>query len=233
MRGDYPDPFAGGAGTACGLTTAMILGPCYASTLEREDISDGEPGLPVRLSFLVVRGDGCTPIAGATVDIWHAAPRGVYSSFPATTICNPGEEALESESFCRGVQTTDANGRVDFSTVFPGWYGGRAIHIHFTVRIDGNHYVTSQLFFEDSLNDEVLAQIDYASRGPRDTRNDADVFLPSDMAPFLLSTAKRSDGTLHVWKLLVVRSSLDEPLPTAPTDLPPLPPASPDGGVTP
>jgi protocatechuate 3,4-dioxygenase beta subunit len=172
MQGGYPDPFAAGmVGTSCALTKAMILGPCYADALEREDISEGALGVPMRLSLLVVRADGCAPVAGATVDLWHASAAGVYSEFGPGTTCNPGSDDLVELKFCRGVQKTDAKGRVDFSSVVPGWYGGRAVHLHFTVRVDGDEYLTSQLFFDDALLDDIEQQADYEARGKRDTRN--------------------------------------------------------------
>jgi len=220
MKGNYPDPFSSDAGTACVLTKAMILGPCYATTVEREDISEGVSGVPMRLSFQVVGADGCTPVAGATVDIWHASAKGVYSEFGPGTTCNPAADEQPDLKFCRGVQTTNANGRVDFNTVVPGWYKGRAVHVHFTVRLNEQEFVTSQLFFEDGLLDEIEQQVDYQERGSRDTRNSQDGFLPaSDPSPYILSTAKRADGVLHAWKTIGIRSSLSEELPSAGGDI--------------
>ncbi len=216
MRGGYPDPFVDDPGTTCSLSKAMILGPCYADTLEREDISESVLGVPMRISLLVVRADGCTPVSGATVDIWHARADGVYSQFAAGTQCNPGRENLTTPKFCRGVQTTDANGRVDFSSVVPGWYAGRATHLHFTVRLEGEEWVTSQLFWDDALLDEIERQTDYKAHGTRDTRNTADLILPADdISPYVFSTAKRADGALHAWKVIALRSSLEEELPSA------------------
>lgn len=216
MKGGYPDPFATRPGTACVLTKSMILGPCYQATVEREDISEGVAGVPMRLSLLVLRANGCAPVAGATVDIWHTSNAGVYSEFAAGSACNPGTEDLTAPKFCRGVQTTDANGRVDFSTVVPGWYTGRAVHVHFTARVNGEEYLTSQFFFEDSLLDEIEQQPDYKARGTRNTRNTQDGILPTDdPSPYVLNTEKRSDGALHAWKVLVLRSSLSDELPAA------------------
>jgi protocatechuate 3,4-dioxygenase beta subunit len=216
MRGDYPDPFATSPGTACTLTKSMILGPCYANTLEREDISEGAAGVPMRLSFLVVRADGCTPVAEAEVDVWHAGVEGVYSEFGPGTTCNPGTHDVTAQQFCRGMRKTNASGRVDFSSVVPGCYRGRATHMHFTVRVNGEEYVTSQLFFDDALLDEIEREPDYDARGTRDTRNTQDFILPQDgMSQYILGHAKRPDGALHAWKVLVLRSSLDEELPAA------------------
>jgi protocatechuate 3,4-dioxygenase beta subunit len=209
MHGNYPDPFtSGNPGTACKLYPTQTLGPCYAQMpMMRSDISDGLGGLPMRLSFLLVKSNGCTPVPGATVDIWHSGSQGIYSAYATGTICNPGMMDVKALTFCRGVQTTDENGRCDFNTVFPGWYTRRTIHIHFTVRINGRESVTSQVYFEDALTDEILAQGDYKARGMRDTTNATDnTFKTGGATPdqILFSTAKRTDGALHAWKVLAI-----------------------------
>jgi protocatechuate 3,4-dioxygenase beta subunit len=69
---------------------------------------------------------------------------------------------------------TDASGRATFTSIYPGWYRGRAVHIHFKVHPDATAVFTSQLFFNDALSDRVFAQAPYAGRGPRDTPNNRD-----------------------------------------------------------
>ena len=78
MTGDHADPFAAGHGATCTLTCSATVGPCHAQTVARRDISEGHAGLPTRLSFLLL-DTSCQPVAGAEVDLWHAAPEGVYS----------------------------------------------------------------------------------------------------------------------------------------------------------
>lgn len=208
MKGGYDDPFEQGMGGAlCRLYPAQTLGPCYAGMPEdREDISDGARGLPLRLSFLVVRG-GCEPIPGASVDIWHSGFDGAYSAFGSGTVCNPGTMDVQSEMFCRGVRITDESGKAHFNTIFPGWYSGRTVHIHFTLRIDGREEVTSQLYFEDDLTTEIHAQGEYAPRGMRPQTNDSDFIFRSGGATaeqVIFDTAKRPDGVLHAWKILSI-----------------------------
>ena len=209
MKGGYPDPFAmGSPGTACAVYPSQTLGPCYAQMpMMREDISDGMTGLPVRLSFLVVRGSACTPVPDAQIDIWHSGSNGIYSAYATGTICNPGSMNVQSQMFCRGVQVTSAMGRADFNTVFPGWYTGRTIHIHFTVRVGGRETKTSQLYFEDAMCDEIFTQGEYVSRGRRDTTNASDQIFKSggaSPAAVIFTTAKRPDGALHAWKVLTI-----------------------------
>jgi protocatechuate 3,4-dioxygenase beta subunit len=212
MSGDYPDPFSGGLGSACTLTCAATLGPCYASTLVRKDISEGHDGLPVRLAFLVV-DESCQPVAGAAIDLWHCAPEGLYSGADADPFCTANDAKALAARWFRGVQVTDAKGRADFDTCFPGWYKSRTIHIHFTIRVDDSEYVTSQLFFDDALDDEIVAsQPLYSTRGPRDTTNSTDTVAGSDVASYTFQTQRQADGALLAWKALVIRSSTSETL---------------------
>ncbi|MBZ4374056.1 protocatechuate 3,4-dioxygenase [Corallococcus sp. AS-1-6] len=206
----YPDPFASGMGTVCNLNCEATLGPCYATTVDRKDISEGHDGLPVRLAFLVV-DESCKPIPGATVDIWHAGPEGLYSGEDASDFCTSGDATARSARWFRGVQTTDANGRVDFDTCFPGWYSSRTIHIHFTVRVNGQEFVTSQLFFDDATSDDIINhQPLYDTRGARDTTNQNDTVVSADaVGDYLFATQRMSDGAMLASKTLVIRSSLN------------------------
>lgn len=213
MCGNYPDPFTRGLGPVCELTCAATLGPCYANTLERKDISEGQPGLPVRLALKIVDTD-CNPVADAEVDIWHTSADGYYSGDDASAMCTLGNPAAEAARWMRGVQTTDAEGRVDFDTCFPGWYSGRTIHIHFQIRIGGTEFVTSQLFFDDALSDEIVASEPvYSDRGPRDTTNANDnVIGGGDIENVVLQTERQSDGAMLAWRTLVLRTSTGTPL---------------------
>ena len=206
MSGDYPDPFTDNLGTTCGMTCALMLGPCYAETIERKDISEGYPGLPVRLALLVV-DESCNPIEGASVDIWHTRNAGLYSGSDAVDMCTFNDADAKSHRYFRGVQATGADGRVDFDTCYPGWYQGRAVHIHFTVRVGGQEYVTSQLFFPEDLTTQISADHpDYKAFGQPDTSNSTDMLYSDEGA--VLSTALQPDGALLAWKVLVIRSSL-------------------------
>ncbi|MBO9539088.1 protocatechuate 3,4-dioxygenase [bacterium] len=207
MRGTYPNPFQGRESEPCVLTPALTEGPCHAATLNRKDISEGISGLPMRLSLRITRADACTPVPNASVDVWHASPAGYYSAFPAGSICNPSSTDAQAEHFCRGVQSTDANGVVDFDSVFPGWYPGRTTHVHFIVRVGDQAYLTSQLFYDDALSDEIFsAHPDYRGRPRRDTTNQTDaVLVGRELDPFLLRTARMADGALQAWKTITLR----------------------------
>jgi protocatechuate 3,4-dioxygenase beta subunit len=212
MSGDYPDPFTDAAATTCALTCAMTRGPCDAATIERRDVSEGYPGLPVRLALRVV-DTACRPVAGAAVDIWHTSTAGLYSGDDTAQMCTRGDADAESHRFFRGVQTTDAAGRVDFDTIVPGWYHRRAVHIHFRVRRGAEDYVVSQLVFDDALVQAITTKHpDYAARGAPDTWNVTDSIVQDAVAEASLATTLQPDGALLAWKTIVIRASLDEPL---------------------
>ena len=165
---------------ACVVRPEQTEGPYFVDTeLNRSDIrsdTDGSvrPGVPLMLTFLVARvGDtSCTPLPGAMVDIWHCDADGVYSG-----VNDRNFGSTVGQTFLRGYQVTGSNGMASFTTIYPGWYSGRTVHIHFKIRaeIDGRHYeFTSQLYFDDALTDRVHAQEPYRANGDRDTRNDSD-----------------------------------------------------------
>ena len=168
----------------CIVTPAETEGPYFVDErLNRADIrldpSDGSvrPGVPLSLTFNVAAvGTSCTALAGAQVDVWHCDAAGVYSDVSA--------ESSVGKRYLRGYQTTDSSGTVTFSTIFPGWYHGRAVHIHFKIRTySGSQKTfefTSQIFFDDAISDEVYKQSPYSSRGARDTRNATDMVYASN-----------------------------------------------------
>lgn len=124
----------------------------------RQDITEGKPGTPLALALTVVNvANGCTPVANATVEVWHCDHQGGYSEY--TT----------SGTAMRGLQRTDANGKATFTTVYPGWYQGRATHIHLEVFVNGASIKTTQMAFPDEVTAAVYAQGVYASRGQNPT----------------------------------------------------------------
>ncbi len=182
------------APVSCVITPELTEGPYWVDErLLRSDIRDGQPGVPVTLTIAVSEiGDSCTPISGATVDMWHCSALGVYSDVSGNT-----------ETFLRGIQTTDANGQVQFTTVFPGWYSGRAIHIHFKVRMDpdasSGPEFTSQFFFEEATIDTVLQASPYNQTGTPDIRNSSDNIYQEEMlVPLTGDNTNGYTGSYHV-----------------------------------
>jgi protocatechuate 3,4-dioxygenase beta subunit len=161
----------------CVVRPAETEGPYFVDEkLLRSDIrpdpSDGSirEGAVLKITFATakVTGNACAPYEGLLVDVWHCDALGVYSDVQGSA----------GTKFLRGYQVTDANGLATFTTVYPGWYQGRTVHIHFKIRSDAaassGLEFTSQLFFDDTLTDKVFAAQPYAKKGTRSTRNDGD-----------------------------------------------------------
>lgn len=201
---DYPNPFAAGA-PSCVLAVTATEGPCTEEADQvRQDVSEGFPGLPMRLALRVV-DSACNPIAGAKVKIWHTQITGSYSgNTPNNGMCLK-DASDSSKHYFRGVQTTDAEGQVAFDSCFPGWYRGRTIHIHFTVSLNGRSY-TSQLVFDQTLVNEIFSSHEeYEGYGLPDTTNASDnVVGRGDLAGYTMATARMSDGAMLASKQLVV-----------------------------
>lgn len=205
----YPDPFAGGV-QSCTLICETTEGPCTADTEDREDVSEGYAGLPVRLALLIVDADTCAPIPGVRVEIWHTQRTGVYSgNTPNPQMCSGGDDDAPNHLYFRGSQTAGDDGRVNFDTCYPGWYNGRAVHIHFRVYVGDTLHATSQLFFADSLNAEIFADHpDYSEFGQPNTTNVSDNIIGSaeDLDPYLLDTQRMPDGAMLASKVIGVRA---------------------------
>ena len=158
----------------CVLTPTQVEGPFFLDTgLDRVDITEGKPGvaLRVQLTFVTVDGQTCSPIQGAVAELWHTDASGAYSGFD---IADGNLVDAAGETFCRGFQTTGAEGVVTFDTIYPGWYPGRTPHMHLLALLGQNRLVTTQLYFDESLTDSVYQQAPYSARGPRDTTNAQD-----------------------------------------------------------
>jgi len=199
----------GSSSSSCVVKPELTEGPYYVEEeLDRSDIrtdpSDGtvQAGALLALSFAVSRiaSGACTPLQGAIVDVWHCNALGVYSDVSDNSFGN-----TLGKKFLRGYQITDANGSAKFTTIYPGWYSGRAVHIHFKVRSAAGaspaYQFTSQLFFDDSLTDTVHAQSPYSSKGQRDTRNSADGIYQQGGSQMLLSVSQTSSGYAAVFSL--------------------------------
>jgi protocatechuate 3,4-dioxygenase beta subunit len=146
------------------LTPELTEGPYYLDLDRvRRDITEGKEGLPFDLRVVVVDANSCSPIEDAAVDVWHCDALGEYSGVEG----NAG-------TFLRGIQMTDANGAAQFRTVFPGWYRGRAVHIHLKVHLAGGEAFTGQLFFDGETLDAVYTRAPYTERGEADTANETD-----------------------------------------------------------
>jgi len=184
---------------SCVVRPELVIGPYFVDDqLNRSDIrfepADGSVtrGAPLTLVIGVfdVSSRGCDPLEGAQIDIWHCDVQGVYSGIQDWPFDTTGL------IFLRGYQLTDAAGRVQFKTIYPGWYSGRTVHIHFMIRttdVNGRRSeFVSQLFFNDALTDRVHTQKPYKRKGPRNTRNADDKIYSNGGSQLLLSVTGNS-----------------------------------------
>jgi len=176
-------------------------GPYFVEeALERSDIrsdpSSGavKPGVPLELAIKVSRltAAGCAPIAGAHVDVWHCDAHGIYSDVRDPSFDTQGQK------FLRGYQLTDDQGVARFTTIYPGWYPGRAVHIHFKIRTDAaasrGHEFVSQMYFDDALSDRVHARAPYATKGHRRMRNADDGLFADGGSQLILAPTPKGEG---------------------------------------
>lgn len=179
---------------SCVVRPAQTEGPFFVDEkLRRSDVRSDpgtgrvEAGVPLALSFVVskVGAGGCAPLSGVMIDIWHTNALGKYS--------DEASEGTSGQKFLRGYQTTDAGGRASFSTIYPGWYNGRTVHIHFKLRQAGTEF-TSQLFFDEALSDRVYASAPYNTRGSRTTRNASDSIFTNGGHQLMLSAKPVGKG---------------------------------------
>ena len=176
----------------CILVPELTEGPYYLDLEQvRRDITEGRPGAQLELAVTVVVAEACEPIKDAAVDVWHCDAGGDYSGVEG----NAG-------TFLRGIQMTDANGRAEFRTIYPGWYPGRAVHIHVKVHLGASETYTGQLFFDDAVTQAVYEAPPYNARPGPDVTNEADgIFGESDGATTLAVRAGdpyRGEVTLGV-----------------------------------
>jgi protocatechuate 3,4-dioxygenase beta subunit/HAMP domain-containing protein len=171
----------------CVLTPELTEGPYYvAGEKLRRDITEGKAGVPLQLRLTVVNASSCKPIRNAAVDIWHCDALGVYSGAIAN---NP------STNFLRGVQRTTSKGVATFDTIYPGWYPGRAVHIHVKVHVAGNVVHTGQLFFPARVSNAVYRRKPYSAHGATpDTLNASDSIFRNGGSKGMLAMTKTGAG---------------------------------------
>ena len=187
--------------TSCIVTPDQTEGPYFVEErLNRSDIrvdpATGavKAGVPLSLTLRLSKASAgvCAPLAGTLVDVWHCDALGMYSDVRDSRFHTVGQK------FMRGYQISDAAGTVTFQTIYPGWYTGRAVHIHFKVRTNPagsrGHEFTSQLYFDEAMTDAVHAKVPYSGKGRRNTLNAADGIYRDGGRQLTLPLVARSGG---------------------------------------
>lgn len=159
------------AAAVCTLTKEMTEGPYYLDgQYVRTDITEGKTGFPLKLALTVVDDDTCVPLSNALVEIWHADVLGEYSGFVGSN----GHNEPDSGTFMRGGVLTNSSGLASITTVYPGWYRGRCVHIHIKVHTNvtltsdgsftgGQEIHTGQLFFNETITTAVARLSPYSA----------------------------------------------------------------------
>ncbi|WP_405893558.1 intradiol ring-cleavage dioxygenase [Streptomyces sp. NBC_00104] len=184
------------AAAVCTLTKEMTEGPYYLDgQLVRADIREDKTGFPLQLTLTVVDDDTCVPISNALVEIWHCDALGEYSGF----VGNNGHDEPDNGTFLRGAVLSNSSGVAKITTVYPGWYRGRCIHIHLKVHTDvtltsdgsftgGQELHTGQLFFAETITTRVAALSPYsANTVPRTTLAQDSIYDEGGAASGLLT----------------------------------------------
>jgi protocatechuate 3,4-dioxygenase beta subunit len=197
LIGAESEPIAG-----CVVSPKQTAGPYFVDEkLNRSDIrtdptngtvSAGVP-LTLALTIMQVGKNSCKPLSGATVDIWHCDALGVYSD-----VQDENFGTTKGKKFLRGYQLTDPAGKVNFTTIYPGWYPGRAVHIHYSVRTDPasdwNKEFTSQLYFDEATTDKVHALAPYKQKGSGRMMNVKDGIFRGGGTEAMLKLTPKGEG---------------------------------------
>jgi protocatechuate 3,4-dioxygenase beta subunit len=203
-----------GAST-CTLTATTTQGPYYFDADKiRSDIREDRQGKRLRVAIKLQDSESCSPLANAVVEIWHCDAGGLYSGAeslstggggapgggapPGGVPGGPGGGDLtpaDDKRYLRGAQVTNSDGIVEFTTIWPGWYRGRTVHIHAMVHVNNARVLTTQMMFDETLNTKVMAESPYSARTGRDTFNDGDNIFESTM---LMKVTEEGDGYLGV-----------------------------------
>lgn len=172
-----------GVGTTgnCITTADEVEGPYpyvggeITNPLQRADVTAGQTGLPLTLNFTVINvNDNCAIVPGARVDIWHCNKDGYYSGYGNQNGGSLGTQSYVGQTWLRGFQLTDATGKAQFITIYPGWYQGRATHIHIEVFVNNVLKKATQITFPETISDVVHVTSLYAAHGINTMRNSAD-----------------------------------------------------------
>ncbi|WP_346166049.1 intradiol ring-cleavage dioxygenase [Streptomyces javensis] len=217
------------------LTSETTEGPYYIDADKiRKDITEGKEGIPMTLRLKVIDSDSCEPVAKAAVDIWHCDALGLYSGYESSSSGGGGtpptgtpptgtptgtptggppggggghQDPTDDKRYLRGTQLTDRHGFVEFTTVFPGWYRGRCVHIHTKVHVggkmtdsgyEGGHTChTGQLFFAEEAVLDSAKVAPYNTSTTERTTLDEDGIYPGNGAQGGLLKLKYRKGKIE------------------------------------
>ncbi len=198
------------AGTAAKTTADCVLIPSEtegpfpldltttnAATYFRQDIREGKPGVTTYVKMRVVGLSNCQPMANVRVNIWHCDKDGMYSGY-YNSMNTGSTPATASATWLRGYQMTDANGEVTFTTIFPGWYTSRIMHIHFQIYVSSIYKAVSQMTINPVAKNAVYtSNPSIYTKGADPQTLASDNIFSDGYSRQLGSLTKNSDGTYN------------------------------------
>lgn len=156
---------------ACAVSPEETAGPFPIKTpaeLVKENIIGDRAGIPLVINFIIENTNAdCTALEGVDVDVWQCDAKGNYSEYDGQL-----DGDFTNENFLRGRQTTDSNGKASFISIYPGWYPGRAPHLHVEIKNGSTSLLITQVAFPEDISETVYATSDY--NGTFDTKNKRD-----------------------------------------------------------
>ncbi|WP_024771693.1 dioxygenase family protein [Aquimarina macrocephali] len=179
---------------SCVISPVETAGPFPIKTptdLVKENIIGDRTGIPLKITIQVQNvNNNCGPLAGVFVDIWQCDAKGNYSEYSGQL-----DGDFTSQKFLRGRQTTDANGNASFISIYPGWYPGRAPHLHLEIlKSSGESLLITQVAFPENISKAVYATTNY--KGDFDTSNTQDGIFSGDINRSIANsvTGNTTDG---------------------------------------
>jgi protocatechuate 3,4-dioxygenase beta subunit len=167
----------GSSASNCTVTNTETEGPFPTkspSSLQQVNIVSDRSGVPMTVKITIKnKNSSCAALKDAIVDIWHCDADGNYSEYGGTGMQSTNYTSVH---FLRGRQVTDSNGLVSFTSIFPGWYGGRAPHIHVHIyNSSGKSLLVTQIAFPKTVCDNVYKNAtNFYKKGTQDTLNEND-----------------------------------------------------------
>lgn len=193
----------------CVLFPQAVEGPYYFDPkLVRTDITEGRPGLGLKLVLKLIDNVSCTPLENVRVDVWHCDAGGIYSGYSGQG--DARNTSTEGQHYLRGTQTTDAKGMTTFNSIYPGWYPGRTPHIHVKAFLDTKTVLTGQIYFPDEMSARVYKSHEpYTARPVADVTNDRDFIFKEGQREgggIMLAMEETADGVTGTLLIAVDRS---------------------------
>ena len=182
---------------SCTVSPAETKGPFPIKTpsqLVLENIKSDRIGVALLINLTIEnKSTNCAPLENVLVDVWHCDKDGNYSEYGGTSMQQTNYTEVH---FLRGRQTTNAKGEVSFISIFPGWYQGRAPHVHVEIlTATGSSLLVTQIAFPENVSSEVYSSTNYVAHGQPDTSNTRDnVFSDSLDDELATLTGNLTDG---------------------------------------